>query len=56
MNGDEQSRYDSVIILAWQVAGYWGADWFILPIFGAPWRPGLIARRGRVPVSEFGGG
>jgi len=45
-----------LIILAWQVAGYWGADRFILPIFGAPWRPGLIARRNRVPAGEFGGG
>jgi thiosulfate dehydrogenase [quinone] large subunit len=35
-----------LIVLAWQVAGYWGADRFILPLLGAPWHPGLIRRRG----------
>jgi thiosulfate dehydrogenase (quinone) large subunit len=35
-----------LIVLAWQVAGYWGADRFILPVLGAPWNPGLIRRRG----------
>lgn len=42
-----------LVILAWQVAGYWGADRFILPLLGAPWRPGLIARRtGSVPAGK----
>lgn len=36
-----------LIMLGWQVAGYWGADRFILPTLGAPWSPGLIARRAR---------
>ncbi len=35
-----------LLMLAWQVAGYWGADRFILPLLGAPWNPGLILRRG----------
>ncbi|MHB8646765.1 MAG: hypothetical protein ACYDAR_13325 [Thermomicrobiales bacterium] len=38
-----------LLMLGWQVAGYWGADRFILPVLGAPWRPGLIARRDRAP-------
>lgn len=40
-----------LIMIAWQVAGYWGADRFILPVLGAPWQPGLIARRARAPQS-----
>jgi len=40
-----------LIMLAWQVAGYWGADRFILPVLGAPWKPGLIAQRGNPPIS-----
>jgi thiosulfate dehydrogenase [quinone] large subunit len=35
-----------LLMLAWQVAGYWGADRFILPVLGAPWKPGLIRRGG----------
>jgi thiosulfate dehydrogenase (quinone) large subunit len=35
-----------LLMLAWQVAGYWGADRFVLPLIGAPWNPGLLARRG----------
>lgn len=41
-----------LIMLAWQVAGYWGADRFILPVLGAPWSPGLIVRRGNSPFGE----
>jgi thiosulfate dehydrogenase [quinone] large subunit len=41
-----------LLMLGWQVAGYYGADRFILPLIGAPWRPGkLFSRRGSpVPV------
>jgi thiosulfate dehydrogenase [quinone] large subunit len=35
-----------MLILGWQVAGYYGADRFILPLLGAPWRPGTLFRRG----------
>ncbi|MGI8688857.1 MAG: DoxX family protein [Thermomicrobiales bacterium] len=42
-----------LLMLGWQVAGYWGADRFILPVLGAPWKPGLIARRGQVPRGEL---
>jgi len=38
-----------LLVLAWQVAGYWGADRFILPLLGAPWKPGLILRHGQAP-------
>ena len=31
-----------LIMMAWQVAGYWGADRFILPVLGAPWSPGFF--------------
>ncbi|MFN8512703.1 MAG: hypothetical protein U0841_08965 [Chloroflexia bacterium] len=34
------------LILGWQVAGYYGADRFILPIIGAPWQPGKLFHRG----------
>ena len=37
-----------LIVLAWQVAGYWGADRFILPVLGAPWSGGLITHRERL--------
>src|SRR6478672_3638981 len=40
-----------MLMLGWQVAGYYGADRFILPILGAPWRPGKAFQRGTpVPV------
>ena len=39
------------LILGWQVAGYYGADRFILPLIGAPWQPGKLFQRGSpVPV------
>lgn len=31
-----------LLMLAWQVAGYWGVDRFLLPILGAPWNPGRL--------------
>ena len=40
-----------MLMLGWQVAGYYGADRFILPLLGAPWRPGKVFQRGSpVPV------
>ena len=33
------------LILAWRVAGYYGLDRYLLPMLGAPWRPGAIFRR-----------
>lgn len=34
-----------LLMLGWQVAGYYGADRFILPLLGAPWRPGALFAR-----------
>jgi thiosulfate dehydrogenase [quinone] large subunit len=36
-----------LLVLAWQVAGFWGLDRFILPLLGAPWAPGQVFRRGQ---------
>jgi thiosulfate dehydrogenase [quinone] large subunit len=33
------------LILAWRVAGYYGVDRYLLPMLGAPWRPGAVFRR-----------
>jgi len=41
-----------LLMLAWQVAGYWGADHFVLPVIGAPWRPGRLFTRPASPVPE----
>ncbi len=30
------------LLLAWRVAGWWGLDRFLLPLLGAPWKPGKI--------------
>lgn len=30
-----------LVMMAWQVAGYWGIDRFALPVLGAPWSPGF---------------
>jgi thiosulfate dehydrogenase [quinone] large subunit len=34
------------LMLAWRVAGYYGLDRYLLPMLGAPWRPGALFRRG----------
>lgn len=41
-----------LLMLAWQVAGYWGADHFVLPVIGAPWRPGRLFALPVAPVPE----
>ncbi len=28
------------LVLAWRTAGWWGADRWLLPLLGTPWRPG----------------
>jgi hypothetical protein len=32
-------------IVAWRVAGYLGADYFVRPALGTPWAPGRLFRR-----------
>lgn len=34
------------LMLAWRVAGYYGVDRYLLPMLGAPWRPGALFDRG----------
>jgi plastocyanin len=38
------------LVLAWKTAGYWGLDYFLLPLIGTPWghhpaEPDPVARR-----------
>jgi thiosulfate dehydrogenase [quinone] large subunit len=42
-----------LLMLAWQVAGYWGLDRFLLPLLGAPWAPGQGYRREPQPGTAF---
>ena len=39
-----------LLMMSWQVAGYWGVDRFVLPMLGAPWKPGRIFRRTPQPT------
>ena len=32
------------LMLAWRVAGYYGVDRYLLPMLGAPWKPGVLFR------------
>ncbi len=34
-----------VLMLAWQVGGYYGVDRFIFPMLGTPWKPGKLLTR-----------
>jgi thiosulfate dehydrogenase [quinone] large subunit len=34
-----------LLVLAWKVAGYIGADYVLLQWLGTPWRPGALVRR-----------
>ena len=38
------------LMLGWHIAGYYGADRFILPIIGAPWQPGKLFKQRGSPV------
>jgi len=40
------------LVLAWKIAGYIGLDYWLLPAFGTPWRPGGIFRRDTNEVEE----
>src|SRR5207245_3214090 len=37
------------LILAWRVAGYLGADYFVLPGLGTPWKRGRLLHGGQSP-------
>lgn len=34
-----------LLILAWRVAGYLGLDYFVLPLFGVPWKAGKLFKK-----------
>jgi len=38
------------LMLAWRVAGSYGLDRYLLPMLGAPWKPGALLRRGSPPA------
>jgi len=40
------------LVLAWRVAGWYGADRFILPSLGTPWQPGPAFRRGKPQIAK----
>jgi thiosulfate dehydrogenase (quinone) large subunit len=31
-----------LLIMAWKTAGWWGADRWLLPLLGTPWKPGRV--------------
>ena len=43
------------LILAWKVAGYYGVDRYLLPMFGTPWRPGAVKGRETSPAGAPAG-
>jgi thiosulfate dehydrogenase (quinone) large subunit len=40
-----------LLILAWKVAGYYGFDYYLLPLLGTPWRPGKAFRPSGRPAA-----
>jgi thiosulfate dehydrogenase [quinone] large subunit len=42
-----------LVMLAWKIAGYWGADRVLLPLIGVPWKGGVLVQE--IPVSAKGG-
>ena len=32
--------FSILLMLAWKTAGWWGADRYLLPLLGTPWKPG----------------
>ena len=44
------------VIVAWKTAGWWGADRFILPLVGAPWKRGVLLGGSRLSVEGSPGG
>ena len=39
-----------LLILAWKTAGYWGADRFLLPLLGTPWKPAIKLNTQQQPL------
>jgi thiosulfate dehydrogenase (quinone) large subunit len=38
-----------LLILAWKIAGYYGADYFLLPRLGTPWQPVILEKVKNTP-------
>lgn len=38
-----------LLVLAWKIAGYYGADYFVLPRLGTPWQPVLVSHEANTP-------
>jgi thiosulfate dehydrogenase [quinone] large subunit len=34
-----------LLMLAWKIAGYWGADRFLMKWVGTPWKPGQVFKK-----------
>jgi thiosulfate dehydrogenase [quinone] large subunit len=43
-----------MLIAAWRVAGYFGIDYFLLPLLGTPWEPGTFFRKLRLRRKTVG--
>lgn len=37
--------FELLLILGWRIAGWWGADRFLLPFLGTPWKPGSLFKK-----------
>jgi thiosulfate dehydrogenase (quinone) large subunit len=42
-----------LLVMAWKNAGWWGADHFVLPMIGTPWRAGALFNRAQAHKEEF---
>ncbi len=43
------------LVLAWKVAGFWGADRWLLPLLGTPWQHGTLLTGHRTPEERASG-
>jgi thiosulfate dehydrogenase (quinone) large subunit len=41
-----------ILVAGWKVAGYLGADYYLLPLIGTPWKPGHVLDLAREPGVE----
>ncbi len=41
------------LILAWRVAGYYGADRYLLPLLGTPWTGSLVTHDAAAPADDM---
>lgn len=41
-----------LLVVAWKTAGWLGADRWLLPLLGTPWRPGVLFAEGETPAAQ----